>query len=140
VPEWFQRALRETDHNLIVYYNPHRKRWVVDRCTRNGEKSLGLAHAHTPECPRTNVMVVQDEGQYMPLCQSVIDEIRSKDSWRYSSVDEFLKAGDEMVAADEAARDAKIDTIYREASIDNKRQLAKAWDLYQRHDLVRINQ
>jgi hypothetical protein len=140
VPPWFAAALRETDPNLIVYFNPMRKRWVIDRCTRGGVHNAG-AHLHTNECPRTNVTVVQDEGQYMPLCQAVIDDLRSRDAWaQHGSSEQFLKVSDNAADEDEAARKRAIDVIYAETTKDNRRQLMRAFHLMQQHDTARVNQ
>ncbi len=139
VPAWFATQLRALDPNLIAYFNPRKERWIIDRCTRGGAMNAAL-HEHNPECPKTNVMVVQDEGQYMPLCDKVLDDLRAVDSWSYGSVENFLLHADNEEKADEAKRDAAVNAVFREASIDNRRQLLKAYDLTQIHDTARINQ
>lgn len=139
VPDYFSRGLRALDPNLIVYFNVRRQRWIIDRCTRGGLHNAAL-HAHTPECPKTNVLVVQDEGQYMPLCDAVLDELRGMDSWSHKTADQFVLHHENALAADEAKRSAAIDTVFREASKDNRRQLLKAYDLTQIHDVHRVNQ
>lgn len=139
VPDWFASQLRSLDPNLVCYFNPHKQRYIIDRCTRGGIHNAA-AHTHTPECPKTNVMVVQDEGQYMPLCEKVLDELRSMDSWSHGSVEQFTLHHDNALAEDVAKRDAAIDAVFREASKDNRRQLLKAYDLTQTHDTARVNQ
>lgn len=140
MPPWFESALRETDPNLICYYNPMRERWVIDRCTRGGVHNAGQ-HLHTNECPRTNVTVVQDGGRYMPLCQRVIDELRATDQWSQSgSVEQFILSADNAAAEDEADRKRKIDAVHHEATKDNRRQLMRAFHLMQQHDTARVNQ
>jgi hypothetical protein len=140
VPPWFEAALRETDPNLIVYFNPQRKRWVIDRCTRGGVHNAG-AHLHTNDCPRTNVTVVQDEGQYMPLCQAVIDDLRSRDSWaQHSTAEQFALSGQNAADEDASMRKRAIDVLYAETTRDNRRQLLRAFHLMQQHDTARINQ
>lgn len=139
VPDWFASQLRALDPNLIVYFNTRKGRWIIDRCTRGGAMNAGL-HDHTPECPKTNVMVVQDDGQYMPLCDQVLDELRAKDSWNHGSVDQFLLHHDNLLKEDEAKRKTAVDNVFREASLDNRRQLLKAYDLTQIHDTARVNQ
>ncbi len=140
VPDWFARALRETDPNLIVYFNPMRERWVIDRCTRGGVHNAA-AHDHDPSCPRTNVTVVQDEGQYMPLCQAVIDDLRSRDAWsRYGSFETYDAVTQHAADAAKEETERKIDQMYHETTKDNRAQLAKAWTLIQRHDTARVNQ
>lgn len=140
VPPWFTAALRETDPNLIVYFNPMKQRWVIDRCTRGGLHNAG-AHVHTNDCPRTNVTVVQDEGQYMPLCQAVIDNLRASDAWsQHRSADQFTRSGENAAAEDKAKREKAIDDLYHETTKDNRRQLLQAFHLMQQHDTARVNQ
>lgn len=139
MPDWFASQLRALDPNLICYFNPMKQRWTIDRCTRGGAMNAAV-HEHTPECPRTNVMIVQDEGQYMPLCDAVLDDLRAKDSWKFRSVEEYQRHNAAVLAEDEAKRNAAIDTLFREASIDNRRQLLKAYDLTQIHDTARPHQ
>lgn len=138
VPDWFSSQLRALDPNLIVYFNPLKQRWVIDRCTRGGIHNAAL-HAHTPECPRTNVMVVKDGEQYMPLCEAVLDDLRSQDSWKHGSEEQFILHHDNIAAEDEASRNRQIDSLFRGASLDNRRQLLKAYDLTQIHDTARLN-
>jgi hypothetical protein len=141
VPDWFRRALAETDPNLIVCYNPMRKRWVIDRCTRGGAMNAA-AHTHTPECPRTNVTVVQEEDRsYKPLCQAVIDDLRSRDTWtKYGSAEKYHDASETAAASATAEIDRKVDELYSETTKDNRRQLLRAFDIMQNHDLARVNQ
>jgi hypothetical protein len=140
VPPWFATALRETDPNLILYFNPQRKRWIIDRCTRGGVHNAGV-HEHTNDCPRTNVRVVEDQGQYMPLCQAVIDDLRGSDAWaRHTDVNQFMLSNDNAAAEDVADRKRKIDALHSEATRDNRRQLMRAYHLMQQHDTARINQ
>jgi hypothetical protein len=47
VPSWFSTKLKDTDPNLIVYFNPHKGRWIIDRCSRDGEFS-SVPHTHVP--------------------------------------------------------------------------------------------
>jgi hypothetical protein len=139
VPDSFASQIRALDPNLIVYFNPMKQRWVVDRCTRGGARNAAL-HEHTPECPRTNVMVVRDGEQYMPLCEAVLDDLRAADSWKHSTVEQFILHHDNIAAEDEASRNRQIDAVFREASLDNKRQLQKAYHLTQIHDVHRVTQ
>jgi hypothetical protein len=132
VPAWFAQRLKDADRNLITYFNPMRNRWIIDRCTR-----MDMHDTHTNDCPKTNVMILQDEaGEYFPLCDAALDRILSIDAWRSAgSYEQFQRNRMAMEAADAAKREAKIDSIYREASIDNKRQLNEAFTLVQRHNL-----
>ena len=137
-PSWFITQLKDTDPNLIVYFNEHKGRWIIDRCTRDGERS-SILHEHSPTCPKTNVMIVEDDGKYMPLCDQVIDDIRSKDAWNSVSYEEFHRQNENKSEAAKAKTEQAIKALYREASIDNKHQLAKAWTLVSRHDTARVH-
>jgi hypothetical protein len=138
VPDWFASQLRALDPNLLCYWNPRKGRYIIDRCTRGGVHNAAL-HTHTPECPKTNVMVVQDDGQYMPLCEAVLSDLRGMDSWSHGSAEQFILHNDNAATEDEAKRSAAVDAAFREASKDNRRQLLKAYDLVQTHDM-RVNQ
>jgi hypothetical protein len=133
VPQWFTWGLRETDPNLIVYFNEHKDRWIVDRCTRDGEMRSSL-HEHNNNCPRTNVLVVEeDEGGYMPLCDAVLDQIRGMDSWNHRNYGNLHAHNVEKSAVEKAKRDKAIKNLYSDAAVDNKRQLNEAYTLIQRH-------
>lgn len=137
-PEWFIKLLKETDPNLVCYFNQMKGRWVIDRCARDGQMST-VVHTHTPECLMTNVLIVEDAGQYMPLCDQVIDQIRSKDSWNYSSYEEFHNSNGRKAELDKAKRAKATSDLYKEASADNKKLLTQAWTLASRHDIKRPN-
>jgi hypothetical protein len=139
VPDWFASQLRALDPNLIVYFNYLKGRWIIDRCTRGGSMNAAM-HEHTSECPRTNVMVVQDGAQYMPLCDQVLNDLRSKDSWKHGTAEQFVLHHENAMQADEERRSALVDDAFRHASLDNRRQLMKAYDLTQIHDTARVNQ
>jgi hypothetical protein len=137
VPDWFSTRLKDTDPNLIVYFNEIKQRWIIDRCSRDGVMSSN-AHTHDSTCPRTNVIVVNDEGEYMPLCDEVIDKIRSMDAWSNDGSLEAYKARNAKMEADYKLKtDTAQRNLYIEAGLDNKRQLNQALDLIQRHDVLR---
>lgn len=128
VPDWFQTRLKDTDPSLVVYFNPFKERWMIDRKAENGQTS--------------NVMVCEsDNGEYMPLTDNTIDRLRSMDAWaKHGSYEAFHRHNIELAAADKAKRDAEIRENYRLASLDDKAQLHRAYDLVQRHDVARVNQ
>lgn len=128
VPEWFLTRLKDTDPNLVVYFNPFKRRWMIDRKVE-GQLS-------------TNVMVCEsDTGEPLPLSDNIIDRIRSMDAWKkHLSYEAFHRHNIELAAADKAKREAEIRESYRLATLDDKRQLHKAYDLVQRHDVARVNQ
>lgn len=127
VPDWFLTRLKDTDPNLIVYFNPFRQRFVIDR------KVDGQAN--------TNVMIVQaEDGEFMPLTDNTIDRIRSMDAWsKHGSYEAYHRHNINLAAEDAAKTEAEIKENYRLASIDDKAQLNQAFNLIQRHDLVHIH-
>ena len=140
VPDWFRIALHEIDPSLIVYYNPLRCRWIIDRCTAGGEHGTAN-HQHTPECPRTNVKVVQDEvGNYMPLCDDILDWLRAHDTWsQHSTSEQFIT----VLANQDLDYKEKLRAIRRantrHATLDGKIQIQKAKNLIDQHSLE-VNQ
>jgi hypothetical protein len=133
VPEWFSTQLKDTDPNLIVYFNEFKNRWIIDRCSRDGVM-FSIAHKHEPTCPRTNVLVVNDEGHYMPLCSAVIDTIRAMDTWSNDGSLEKYKARNSKMETDyQAQTDKEQRNLYIDAGMDNKRQIQQAIDLIDRH-------
>lgn len=140
IPEWFANALREIDPSLILFFNPIRGRWIIDRCTAAGVHHVS-DHQHTNECPRTNVKIIQDEaGQYMPLCQDVLDWLRAHDTWnQHSSAEQFITIlGNQDAEYQEKLRAARRDNTHHR-TMDHKRQLQKAKNLIDQHDLE-VNQ
>lgn len=128
VPASFERLLRDTDPNLVAYFNPFKRRFVIDRNVE-GQQA-------------TNVMIVQSEdGEFMPLTDNTIDRVRSMDAWsKFGSYEAFHRHNIQMAAEDEAKRKAEIKENYRLAGLDDKIQLNRAHTLTQRHDTHRINQ
>lgn len=140
VPEWFAKSMHDIDPSLIVFFNPLRQRWVIDRCTAGGEFKTSN-HPHTPECPRTNVRIVQGEGgEYMPLCDDVLTWLRAHDTWsQHSSAEQFvtvLRNKDEEYQ--NKLREERRDNTHHR-TLDGKRQLQKAKNLMDQHDL-QVNQ
>lgn len=137
VPDWFLQQLKDTDRNLVVYFNPLRGRWIIDRCTRED-----MHDTHTNACPKTNVLILQGENnEYYPLCDGAIDRIRSVDAWTaFGSYENYHRDRVNREAAAAAKRQKAIDDAYSDASKDNKPQLNQAFTLIQRHDTARVNQ
>lgn len=128
VPDWFRTRLRDTDPQLVVYFNPFRRRWVIDR------KVEGQAN--------TNVMICEtDTGEPLDLSDNIIDRLRSMDAWKkHGSYEAYHRHNIQMAAEDAAKREAAIRENYRLASLDDKRQIHKAYDLIKTHDVARVNQ
>jgi hypothetical protein len=140
VPEWFAVKLAAIDPALICYYNHLRDRWIIDRCTRGvtAENLRGEnKHEHTNDCPRTNVRVVQDaQGNYMPLCQEVLDWFHQHDiGSQFKNQEAYINHLAAKWLADDEKRRADRRSNTRHATLDGKRQLLQAFHLMQQHDL-----
>lgn len=124
----FLERLKNLDPQLVVYWNPYKGCWMIDR------KIDGQVN--------TNVLVCKaDNGDALPLNDNIIDRLQSMDAWKeYGTYEAFHAAN----LAREAEAKAKINTEIREnyrlAAIDDKRQLHRAYDLIKTHDVARINQ
>lgn len=128
VPEWFKTRLKDTDPQLVVYFNPFKRRWIIDRRTEDGQT--------------TNVMVCEsDTGEPLELSDNIIDRLRSMDAWKkHGTYEAFHRHNINLAAADKEKREAEIRESYHHAALDDKSQLHKAFDLIQRHDVHRVNQ
>lgn len=138
IPDWFLTELGHIDPALIVYFNPLRGRWILDRCTRDDN----MLHQHTPACPKTNVRVIQDaDGSYMPLCQDVLDWLRAHDTGsKFKSADEYIKHLNEQEAAERERIQQALERDKEHNSRDHRVQLNQLHMLIQRHDLHNIEQ
>lgn len=125
VPEWFRTRLRDTDPHLVVYFNPFRRRWVIDRKTEDGQT--------------TNVMICEtDNGEPLDLSDNIIDRLRSIDAWsKHGSYEAYHQHNIALAAADKEKREAEIRENYRLAALDDKNQLQRAYDLIKTHDTAR---
>jgi hypothetical protein len=126
-PEWFLKLLRDTDPKLVAYWNGFKSCWMIDRKTDDGQF--------------TNVLTCKaPNGDPLPLNENIIERIRSMDAWKkFGSYEAFHQHNINMAAEDERKRNEKIREDFRNASLDDKAQLHKAYDLIQRHDM-RVNQ
>lgn len=126
VPDWFLRRLKDIDPALKVYFNPMRQRWVIDRCTRD-DANLHSDHTY---CLSTNVMVVQDDAGYMPLCDQVLDKLKAADVWTQfggaANLERHLQALDDANQA-KLRRDRKENTEH--VTRDNRVTLNQAASL-----------
>jgi len=128
VPDWFKKLLFDTDPDLIIYWNPFKACWIVDRKVE-GEVN-------------TTVLVCKaDNGDALPLNENIIDRIRSMDAWKkHGSYEAYHAHNVNLAAEDEAKRNAEIRENYRLAALDDKIQMNRVHTLTQRHDTLRINQ
>jgi hypothetical protein len=140
IPEWFTNGLKDIDPSLIVYWNHLRGRWTIDRCTVAGEKHTSN-HTHDASCTTTNVKVVQDEsGEYMPLCQDVLDWLRAHDTWTQTkTLDQcLLEMSNRFEAYQNKLKRERRDNT-RRVTLEHKPQLLKMKHLIDQHDL-KVNQ
>lgn len=140
IPESFIRSLRGYDPKLHVQWNPKRRRFTILVCTQH----LAPTEMHTHICRSEYVFLCQtDDGELLPLSDAVIDEIRRRDVSRagYGPTDARRFCADAEFARitndEEIARQQR--QIMTDNTRDNKRQLRKAYDLIQRHDMHRIH-
>jgi|SRR6185437_14605251 len=135
VPNWFLRRLKGIDRALVVYWNPYRNFFCIDRCTRGNDC---LSESHT-ECPKTNVTTFEH------MSERVLDELKSKDAWaKFGGNDQaaFERSRREHEIAKEefeAKRIEKAKEGYKEAALDNRKQMNEALMLIQRHDMHRVH-
>jgi len=140
VPESFRESLRAYDPDLLVSWNPFKRRFVIEQCVRH----YAPTSEHTHVCQRLYVCMAQDDdGTMIPLGDRVIEMVKAKDTRRagYGPQDlaRFLRNQREIIQKDREERERKMGEVIREGSRDNRRQLRKALHLIQQHDL-RVNQ
>lgn len=140
IPEWFLTSLRAIDAGLVIYWNRHMNRFVIDRCINS------VPHTHTPSCQRANVLICEDEEHgYMGPCDRILDKIKSMDAWtKYGDSGEIglmrQRKERENAKADfdaKAAEDAKA--IWRDGFKDDRCQINKLVHLLQQHDVARVH-
>ena len=128
VPAWFLRRLRDIDSALVCYFNPYKKQFVIDRCTR-GADCLSSDHV---SCEKTTVMLFPHMGE------AAIEKLKSMDSWsKFGSLDNFHRDGEQQKAEWDAKQAAAIRDDYKHAAADNRKRLLETYDLIKRHDLTR---
>lgn len=129
----FVRRLKAFDSALVVYFNPHRGRWVIDRCIHGAECS------HSGHCERVNAMVVESpEKGYMPLNDRVFEELRKRDMWRYSSPEQIQVEQDNEAERQREKITESIRSDWNSVIREDRVQLNRMRSILQTHDL-RIN-
>lgn len=125
VSKSFLARLKNVDPQLVVYWNPYKGCFMIDRIV--------------PGEVNTTVLVCKaDNGDPLPLNDNLIERLQSMDAWKeYGTYEAFHAAN----LAKEAEANAKINTEIREnyrlAGLDDKRQLHRAYDLIKIHDVAR---
>lgn len=127
VPDWFTLLLKDVDNSLVVYFNPWKDRWVINRKAEDGS----FHHI---------LMVEGDNSDYAPLNERVIAKLKEMDTWeKYGTVENFHLANENILAEQNAKNDAKVDDTYDHCAKINRRQLNEAHTLMQRHDMSEIH-
>lgn len=135
VPEWFKRRLKDIDRALVVYYNPFRQQFCIDRCIK-GSDCLSSDHI---SCEKSNVMLFPHVGE------AAIEQLKSMDAWtNFGGNDEhalarFHKKGIDEKEEYDAKQKEEARKGYREAMLDNRVQINKALHIIQQHDIARPN-
>lgn len=126
----FVLRLKAFDSALVVYFNPHRGRWVIDRCIHGAECS------HSGHCERVNAMVVESpEKGYMPLNDRVFEELRKRDMWRYSSPEQIRVEQDNERDKQQEKITESIRGDWNSAIREDRVQLNRLRTILQTHDL-----
>jgi hypothetical protein len=135
VSESFKRLLRDTDPNLVIYWNPFKQRYMIDRVHRD---SAG-EHRH-------HVLTVEDpEGGFQNPGESHIQKIRALDAWsKFGGNDEAAmlrqrRERENAKAEYDARRQEEVKELWANAAKDDKAQLLKAYDLIKIHDMGRVH-
>lgn len=135
IPDWFRRRLRDIDPALVVYFNPFRNFFCIDRCIKGGD-CLSTKHV---ECEKTNVMTFEHMGE------AALESLKSMDAWTKTGGNDeaallkFRKAHEDAKAEyDSKARETSRED-YRHGMLDDRVQINKALHLIQQHDVARVH-
>jgi hypothetical protein len=135
IPDWFRRRLRDIDHALVVYFNPFRRVFCIDRCVRGQECLLS---EHLP-CEKTNVMLFEHIGE------AAIEKLKSMDAWtKFGGNDEaaLLRFRREHEIAKEefdAKRLAEAKKSYKDVQRDERLAVNHLKHLVEQHDIARVH-
>jgi hypothetical protein len=133
IPDWFRRRLRDVDAALVVYFNPFRGVFCIDRCVK-GQDCLSRDHA---SCEKTNVMLFEHIGE------AALEKLKSMDAWTHSGgKDEaallrFRRRHEIAKEEHDAKTDAEMRGEFRAKMLEDRPQLTEALTLIQRHDVAR---
>ena len=127
----FVKRLKAFDSALTVYFNPHKGRWVIDRCIHGAECS------HSGHCERINAMIVESpEKTYMPLNDRVFEELRKRDLWRnFSSPEQMGVLQDNERDGQREKITQSIRSDIRHTILEDRVQLNRLRNILQTHDL-----
>jgi hypothetical protein len=130
VPNWFRRRLRDIDPALVVYFNPFKQQFCIDRCVR-GSDCLSEKHV---ECEKTNVMLFPHMGE------AALEKLKSMDAWtNFGSLENQRRERENAKAEWDAKTDAEIRELHGNAAKDDKAQLHKVYDLIKQFDTARVH-
>ena len=135
IPAWFRRRLKDIDRALVVYFNPFRRVFCIDRCVK-GSDCLSSDHV---SCEKTNVMLFEHIGE------SALEKLKSMDAWtRFGGNDEAAlqrsRRTHEIAKEDwEAKRREEARQSYRETQKDERLAVNKLKHLVEQHDIARMH-
>lgn len=130
VPDWFKRRLRDIDTALVVYFNPFKNQFCIDRCIK-GSDCLSSTHI---ECEKSNVHIFRHMGE------AALDDLKAKDGWtKYGTLENQRRDRENQKAEYDAKQREAAREAYKEAGLDNKAQLHRALDLIKTHDCARVH-
>jgi hypothetical protein len=135
IPDWFRRRLRDIDRALVVYFNPFRRQFVIDRCVR-GSDCLSSDHI---SCEKTNVMLFDHVGE------AAIEKLKSMDAWtKYGGKDEaalmrFRREHEIAKEEFDGKRRAEAKRSYNEAAKDERLAVNHLKHLVEQHDIGRVH-
>jgi hypothetical protein len=135
IPDWFRRRLRDIDRALVVYFNPFRRVFCIDRCVRGQDCLLS---EHLP-CEKTNVMLFEHIGE------AAIEKLKSMDAWtKFGGNDEaaLLRFRREHEIAKEefdAKRLAEAKKSYKDVQRDERLAVNHLKHLVEQHDIARVH-
>lgn len=135
IPAWFRRRLRDIDRALVVYFNPFRGIFCIDRCVK-GSDCLSSDHI---SCEKSNVMLFEHIGE------AAIEKLKSMDAWtNFGGNDEaaLLRFRREHEIAKEewdAKRREEAKQSYKDAQKDERLAVNHLKHLVEQHDIARVH-
>src|SRR5579859_613682 len=136
VPDWFKRRLRDIDPALTCYWNPFHGQFTINRCGRGNE----CTHSDPHNCQWTHVMFFPHIGE------RAIEKLKGMDTWTQTNAsggnDEAallkFRRGHEIAKEEfDAKRKDKAKAAYKEAMLDNRKQINEVLDTLKNQDIAR---
>lgn len=148
VSSQFLRTLQSYEPSLLITWHAKRRRFMVEQCTEHydgyGKNEAGHPK-HERLCRRVYVCMVEDEdGGMAPLGPHVIEKLKSIDTAKKygtgpDALARFLADSDAQQAELTAENERKQNEAIQYSRKHNKNWFQKAWNLIERHDVLRPN-